>query len=911
VLGWSSSFEGIGLTEAQIACEGIVEVDVPVRGTYLRAIDDRPYSGQGRYTYDEDLEMDVIVSTPYRVQEPAIVDLQANGFVEGDRIMISYWATVYYCGVWNPSNPASTDCGVARPPDLWWGVGGLFSATPELLPISELDRVPTAIDAGPDIVTPETYWTDKLEGISAHLMGKGISWYDGPMNTDIPEDFMIAPYTGMSIVIPSGAKYLFLSIIDVYYRDNLGSVKVTIEKDTDGDGIPDAWEQNGIDVDCDGQIDLDLPMLGADWLHKDIFVEIDYMGGLGTVGHNHEPRLGSIWNVQEAFAKAPVSNPDGTQGINLHYIIDEATYGEHKDVINWGDFDSIKSANFGTLDERQNPKTIQAKKLVYHYALFAHNYPGGSGSGEAPGNDFIVALGASATRAEEDGTFMHELGHNLGLYHGGDIRQKKVNYKPNYLSVMNYLFQFDYKVPGRPLDYSWIELPTLNEASLVENNGIQGPPGLRTAYSLPNGTSVVVSADSPIDWNLDGEFTTVAANINNVTTPSPAGEELWGYNDWDNLVYRFRNTPGFADGEHPVVDEEITVEMIEEMRIFSEKAKEHDLAVTNLEYSGDAVAKGETFEITVDLENLGINVETFKVAVYANSAIVGSRTVTLTNGSDTTETITCETKDLDLGDYALMVYAIPVTGERFLYDNIAMGNPFKILEPSSVSTSLTALTITYNENLTVTNEITPALSEGTITAEYSLDKVDWAQIGSGAPLEGLYSIVWTPQSAGTFYIRASWNGTENYLGSTSIEQTLTVNKAPTSLQLSISPETAQIDPQTQEEAIAEVSGSITPALAGIDVTITYTRPDGTTTKATTTTTSGGDFTDTLSMDEVGNWTISASWTGNTDYLSSNSSPARIDVSEKTAGENWLPYVGGAAIIVAIVVAIVVAKMRKG
>ena len=33
---------------------------------------------------------------------------------------------------------------------------------------------------------------------------------------------------------------------------------------------------------------------------------------------------------------------------------------------------------------------------------------------------------------------MHELGHNLGLRHGGDDLP---NFKPNYLSVMNYSFQ--------------------------------------------------------------------------------------------------------------------------------------------------------------------------------------------------------------------------------------------------------------------------------------------------------------------------------------------------------------------------------------------------------------------------------------------------------------------------------------
>ena len=35
-------------------------------------------------------------------------------------------------------------------------------------------------------------------------------------------------------------------------------------------------------------------------------------------------------------------------------------------------------------------------------------------------------------------TIMHEFGHNLGLRHGGDEDQ---NYKPNYYSIMNYMYQ--------------------------------------------------------------------------------------------------------------------------------------------------------------------------------------------------------------------------------------------------------------------------------------------------------------------------------------------------------------------------------------------------------------------------------------------------------------------------------------
>ena len=241
---------------------------------------------------------------------------------------------------------------------------------------------------------------------------------------------------------------------------------------------------------------------------------------------------------------------------------------------------------------------------------------------------------------------------------------------------------------------------------------------------------------------------------------------------------------------------------------------------------------------------------------------------------------------------------------------------------SSTSTSLSASTITYSEGLTITSSITPPLSEGLLTVEYSPDKVSWTRIDFSAPSEGSYSVAWTPQSAGTYYVRTSWSGTENCLGSTSLEQTLVVDKAPTSLQVSVFPETVQIDPLIQEGANVEVSGSITPALAGIDVTITYTRPDGTTTTVTTTTTSAGEFSDTVSLDQGGNWSVSASWAGNTNYAASSSSPVNVNVEVNTVedtvddivdnigddiGENWPPYIAGAAII-AIVVAFIAFKM---
>jgi hypothetical protein len=139
--------------------------------------------------------------------------------------------------------------------------------------------------------------------------------------------------------------------------------------------------------------------------------------------------------------------------------------------------DDIDNDGDGKVDEKDpdcNSKNILAAKTrVFHYAIFGHSpYPDNtttplwedtiSGYGEMPGNDFMVTLGEwDFTADEQEGTFMHELGHTLGLDHGGG---DSMNYKPNYLSVMNYTFQMTNIVADRPLDYSrWVLPPPDNE----------------------------------------------------------------------------------------------------------------------------------------------------------------------------------------------------------------------------------------------------------------------------------------------------------------------------------------------------------------------------------------------------------------------------------------------------------------
>lgn len=315
-------------------------------------------------------------------------------------------------------------------------------------------------------------------------------------------------------------------------------VRAPAATDTDGDSLPDTWETNGYDANGDGVIDVNLPAMGATPNHKDLFVEMDYMSG----------RLAStaaLDRIVQVFATAPVSNPDGSTGVRIHLDAGSAR----------GTAYNLGGGNQVTYDADLNPSASQTnaikaanfasvRKAVFHYMIWGDSYDGGCSSGQAfniPNDTFIVTVGPkcswNATDNYNVGTFVHELGHNIGLKHGGT---DNLNYKPNYLSVMNYAFQLGgvLKADGSLYwGYSNVAPPALNEASLKESSGLGSTASaFKTSWKCPNGTTRTTAgaASAPIDWNCDGDSVdTTAADINDDNVTS----NLTAQNNWASLVF--------------------------------------------------------------------------------------------------------------------------------------------------------------------------------------------------------------------------------------------------------------------------------------------------------------------------------------------------------------------------------------
>ncbi len=352
--------------------------------------------------------------------------------------------------------------------------------------------------------------------------------------------------------------------------------------DRDGDGLLNIWEeQEGINVDGDPDLEIDLS--GADPDRKDIFVEVDVMAG---VGFDQQ----AINDVIRAFADAPaamVNNPDGSRGIQLHVVRDGDRPTNEPLALTPSDdlppeYYSIKDSFFGSEDDRNHPNwddIRSARLLAYRYCLWADTVIDSDkdplyGVAEGiPSNDFIVADRPivedfpDILRENRASTFMHELGHTLGLGHGG---QDHENNKPNYLSIMNYAYVSPWNIITAQgtnvadywrLDFSRKAMIDLDETNLDEAKSLQGPAGRVVFYNSaaetdPEPVSRTISPSNrpTMNWNRnseDPEPATYQLDIsrNDEDDDPHYDSTLESFTDWNRIWYHLTGTEDFNDRE--------------------------------------------------------------------------------------------------------------------------------------------------------------------------------------------------------------------------------------------------------------------------------------------------------------------------------------------------------------------------
>lgn len=445
--------------------------------------------------------------------------------------------------------------------------------------------------------------------------------------------------------------------------DGLDLAVRTCGSDSDGDGLFDRWETEGIDFNGDGTVDVDLAAMGADPQHKDLFVQVNWMVPPEPTRCWHlvfcppppagfsAPRAAAYQRFGEALKDAPVENPDGVAGITLHVdaglstpsqfgIGSAARIGGPLPRDNWSDpllpdfrnvdYESDEADQvFAPVDTLHTVTVPAARQVAFTWVVYVPNIAR-PGSGQADGSVIGLARGLPSDIVMLDGTWMtsvskeaanimHEVGHTLALGHGG---ADDLNDKPNYLSVMNYSHSNrDGLVRGghaNVLDYSRYDLADLDETSLSETGGMTAATGAvptdtesvrlcdATRAASTNGDPRKFGAAGPVDWNCDGDESDPSVSQVVHTAGDGSTETLTSQNDWLNLIW----TGGVRGGlvseptPGPIQDTDLT----EERHLATPK----DFAVSLQGGGGFEAAPGSAgLTVTFDVTNIGTESDTY------------------------------------------------------------------------------------------------------------------------------------------------------------------------------------------------------------------------------------------------------------------------------------------------------------
>lgn len=321
--------------------------------------------------------------------------------------------------------------------------------------------------------------------------------------------------------------------------------------DSDGDGLPDGWETGSA---AGGDYE-NLAPLGADPHRKDVFVHLDYKEGCAPPAKWELPAIQAF--KEHGIALHVDSGPDSINADGQPWGSRSRAGGVSvgDDIALWDAFDRLKDQRFIAANRRR----------AFHYAVILKRFNGGDGgvARNIPEADFAITgcevpdwlhLGKARYITA---VFVHELGHNLGLRHGGG---DDVNGKPNYYGIMNYFWTAvggvgkGGELKGLLPDYSWYKRPPLDERHLNEREpqilpvawNCPGHRGYDARYELGPGAR-------PIDWDCDGirgELHRDGLNVNS-TWDGGAEAVLNGFNDWAPGAMRFDGGGVLGDFDLP------------------------------------------------------------------------------------------------------------------------------------------------------------------------------------------------------------------------------------------------------------------------------------------------------------------------------------------------------------------------
>jgi len=399
--------------------------------------------------------------------------------------------------------------------------------------------------------------------------------------------------------------------------------------DADSDGIPDVAEQKDTSF-------YDMPLY--DWGARpgvpDLFIHIAPMDPGSDVNYPSYPD-GGMMLQKKALDRVVAAFK--AQGIAVHFDVgktglysgydeltgrDESTYNlsgkDHSVPYNDSialDTYSGTNSTFAFVDDLREDYLPSKRNQIFYFMVMgssqnADGSGGSSGVAWLGGRDFLITLGKwglgfgtnsslgltydnyeNLVVNRQASTIMHEFGHNLSLRHGGN---EDINYKPNYYSIMNYLYQltglsrigtaegdryyYEMYIQEKYVDQSgdgttWSNLidkqfSTLYEFDLKDSpysdtyqmNFSYGEGGSLNESNLVEAEGLRQSGSIAVDWNGSGSAAETLTGYNvNPSYDSTTTSTLNDYNDWDNLYFYY--STHHAGTERSIIDTTLEVQI--------------------------------------------------------------------------------------------------------------------------------------------------------------------------------------------------------------------------------------------------------------------------------------------------------------------------------------------------------------
>ncbi len=384
-------------------------------------------------------------------------------------------------------------------------------------------------------------------------------------------------------------------------------------------------------------------------------------------------------------------------------------------------------------------------------------------------------------------------------------------------------------------------------------------------------------------YPMANPFRNVSVSLNGVPLawePGLYGVCLGIYGGYNLDSRGFRNSDAVASCEYPGEDMLIDYAPSQDGNILY-----HLVFIAESEYGNvDFMVKTDfgspKVEIKEPIENAETNEEVVIFAQVSDDQPIEEVLLHYTNDDWTTENSITMSLLLDKtyvgtipGQPAGKTIKYKVSARDYAGNYDEDNGSYSVKSPTSIVFSLSSSTIHGGESITVTGSISQG---GTpVTLRYACGETTIVRTTT-AHSNGSFNDAFAPTMAGLWTVLASWNGNATCFGTSTGEQSFTVERTSLSITYTLSRDAITIG-----ESVT-IDGSVTPAVQNIQVLVTFTYEEVNDVWQTFTQ-ADGTFSLTFEPDSVGSWQVTTRTLG--DNLRYN--PSNGDLKSFQVNDTWI------------------------